>query len=285
MKKIIIAGITVNALTEEDAILITPHQAESILKQDNDNFRKISPNEVTKYTKYMKRGHWKFNGDTIGFDKDGKLKDGQHRLTSCVHSNIPLLTIPVLIDDDTSIDTRKRLEFDEILLSLGYANSRNLSSTIRLLYRYYNKYPNYVNVMQSIDNNSLYNFFMENIDIVDSFNNCGTYARNRRGNITHSLLAGLYHIMKTKDANLARDIVRILSLDIYEYDRIGITKLDAMYHLKQYLLSESADNKIPMIVKAALFIKTWNHWRDESICNRLSWVCTGPNPEEFPEIK
>ncbi|WP_460985736.1 ParB N-terminal domain-containing protein, partial [Staphylococcus aureus] len=33
-------------------------------------------------------GDWKNAGDTIRFDKDGSLIDGQHRLLACVNTNL-----------------------------------------------------------------------------------------------------------------------------------------------------------------------------------------------------
>lgn len=56
MKKITIAGVKVNALTKDDLVEITPDIAKKLLMQANDNFRKVSPNEVTRYAKSMKQG-------------------------------------------------------------------------------------------------------------------------------------------------------------------------------------------------------------------------------------
>jgi hypothetical protein len=141
MKELTIAGVIVKALTEDDLITIEPSLARTLMLQNNDNFRKVSPNEVSKYAKVMRGGAWRFNGDTIAIDKDGKLKDGQHRQYACISTGIPFKIFPVMIDDDTTIDNKKRLEFEDILSSLGYKNARNLASTIKTLYRYENKYP------------------------------------------------------------------------------------------------------------------------------------------------
>lgn len=282
MKELTIAGVTVKALTEDDLITIEPSLARTLMLQNNDNFRKVSPNEVSKYSKVMRGGAWRFNGDTIAIDKDGKLKDGQHRQYACISTGIPFKIFPVMIDDDTTIDNKKRLEFEDILSSLGYKNARNLASTIKILYRYENKYPNYITVSQTIDNNTALEFFNANKDIVDSFNTALMYFRDI--GMSHSAVAFIYHVTRKLDADMARELIRIASLKLSDYDNLRITNLDAMYHFKKTMNSETKDNSIPSVMKIALLIKTWNYWRNNTICNNLVWKCTGPTPEEFPRI-
>lgn len=282
MKEIMIAGVKVNALTESDLVTIDQNMAKTLMSQNNDNFRKVSPNEVSKYAKTMRNGLWKFNGDTIGIDKDGKVKDGQHRNYACISSGVPFKIFPVMIEDDTTIDNKKRLEFEDILSSLGYKNARNLASAIKLLYRYENKYPNYVTVSQTIDNNTALEFFNANKDIIDSFNSTLMYFRDT--GLSHSALTFVYHVTRKLDPDMARELIRIASLNISDYDNLRITNLDAMYHFKKNMNLESKENVIPPVMKLALLIKTWNHWRTNMICNNLIWKCTGPNPEEFPRI-
>ena len=166
MKEIIIAGVNVNALTKDDLVEITPDIASRLLMQDNNNFRRVSPSEVTRYAKSLKNDKWQFNGDTIGIDEDGRMKDGQHRMHSIVQTKKSLYIFPVLIHDDTTIDNKKRLEFEDVLKSLGYKNTRNLASTIKMYYRYVYKYKNYITVAQSIDNNTALEFLNNNTDII-----------------------------------------------------------------------------------------------------------------------
>jgi hypothetical protein len=52
------------------------------------NFRKASPTHVANISEDIVLGRWKENGDTIKFDKEGRLIDGQHRLLAIVKSGI-----------------------------------------------------------------------------------------------------------------------------------------------------------------------------------------------------
>lgn len=281
MKKITIAGVKVNALTKDDLVEITPDIAKKLLMQANDNFRRVSPNEVTRYAKSMKQGKWQFNGDTIGIDKDGKMKDGQHRTHAVVQTKKSLFIFPVLIHDDSTIDNKKRLEFEDVLTSLGYKNTRNLASVVKLYYRYANKYKNYISVAQSIENNTALEFLNSNTDLLESFNYTTNY--RKKAGVSHSILAFLYHVMKSKNAFMAKKFIEILDMPVEEYESLGLRNYDAMYQYKLWLRGTS-NNPSPVVVRVAMLIKVWNHWRTNTHAPSLNWRSVGPKPEEFPEI-
>jgi hypothetical protein len=65
---------------------VTPDQAKQWL--DNGKFpnRKLRKHHLRKLSDAMRAGEWKLNGETIKFDHEGHLIDGQHRLTACINS-------------------------------------------------------------------------------------------------------------------------------------------------------------------------------------------------------
>lgn len=65
---------------------ITPKVAEEMLEHNTDNFRKIRRSVVNGYADDILNGRWQLNGETIVFDEDGVLKDGQHRLCGVVET-------------------------------------------------------------------------------------------------------------------------------------------------------------------------------------------------------
>lgn len=283
MKEITIAGVCVNALTEADMVTITPEIADELLNQDNENFRKISKAEVNRHSSSMLRGEWRYNGDSIAINNQGLVKDGQHRLLGCKTSKIPLKTFLIRIGSDMNIDTKKKLGFDKIIQGLGHRNQIALAATIKTLYRYEHHIPTFFISKVEIENNQLITFFNENPDILDSFNFTMTYYH--KCDMPHSTLAAFYHITKQLDINLARSFIHTLSLPLKDYERLNISVFNSVYHLKHMLDSPNEDQKIPIPIKIAVLIKAWNHWRDESICQRLKWSVSGANPEAFPEIK
>lgn len=69
---------------------ITPSYAKEILENRNENnYRTLKKNAAKLYQKDMEDGNWIFNGDTIRFDTDGNLIDGQTRLQAIQDSGIP----------------------------------------------------------------------------------------------------------------------------------------------------------------------------------------------------
>jgi hypothetical protein len=67
---------------------ITPKQAQVILAH-NDRNRSLASSRVTVYSGAMLAGEWRMNGETIKFNGDGTLLDGQHRLAAVVRSGQP----------------------------------------------------------------------------------------------------------------------------------------------------------------------------------------------------
>lgn len=122
-------------VTEET---VTADRAKTMLLNIK-NDRPLSEYTVLNYAETMRQGDWKFNGDPIRFNADGKLIDGQHRLHAIVKSGKPqhMLIISGLNSDvfDT-IDVGKRRSPADLLGIVGYKNTNALAATIRALIIY-----------------------------------------------------------------------------------------------------------------------------------------------------
>ena len=111
---------------ETVAIHVTPEIAKRLLVRNVRN-RKISEKVVSKYVEEIRAGDWRLTPAGIGFDSDGVLVDGQHRLAAIVKSGIaaPLLvTLGLPPASQEKVDRqRRRTLFDALYLS-GHAYSR-----------------------------------------------------------------------------------------------------------------------------------------------------------------
>jgi hypothetical protein len=65
--------------------IITPAVAAEYLDQNTDN-RHLRSRAVDMYTRNMLAGEWKVTGETIKFDRNGRLIDGQHRLAAIIRA-------------------------------------------------------------------------------------------------------------------------------------------------------------------------------------------------------
>lgn len=89
-----------NIYLEEDGSVhaclckLTPAIAKEILKR-NVNNRKIRQQYIDRLTREMLSGNWTPISNGIGFDVNGNLIDGQHRLLACVKANVDIWVIIV----------------------------------------------------------------------------------------------------------------------------------------------------------------------------------------------
>jgi hypothetical protein len=119
---------------------ITPEVAEKYLLRNTGNYRKIRKKPVAMMVNDLIKGHFDFLGDTIGFDTDGVLTDGQHRLSAVVKSEVGIWVLVVRglspdVRKSAAKDTGGRRSTFEHLTSLGYVSANLVSAVIRLAYR------------------------------------------------------------------------------------------------------------------------------------------------------
>lgn len=74
--------------------VITPQEAIGYLA-NNAKHRPIKDKKVVEYMEEMQDGKWRLNGKTICFDSNGRLLNGQHRLSAVARSGVPLTTVVI----------------------------------------------------------------------------------------------------------------------------------------------------------------------------------------------
>lgn len=93
-----------NAVVEE----ITPEVAEEYLKKNGVN-RRLRPGNVKMFKKIILNGEWQLTHQGIAFSANGKLLDGQHRLTAIKESG---KSVPVQVTRNVPRSTAARYEVD-----------------------------------------------------------------------------------------------------------------------------------------------------------------------------
>ncbi len=71
---------------------ITPKIARQMLLNNPSN-RRMDQNEIGKMARDMIAGRWQFNGDSIRFDENDALIDGQHRLKAIIQTEVSIKSI------------------------------------------------------------------------------------------------------------------------------------------------------------------------------------------------
>lgn len=109
---------------------ITPEMSAHFLSKNTNN-RKITEKNVTAIAHALYRGEWALNGETIKFDHDGNVIDGQHRLMACVRTGIPFQSYVVNNlppESFTTIDIGSKRTAADILSIHHAPNSTNIAS-------------------------------------------------------------------------------------------------------------------------------------------------------------
>lgn len=122
-----------------DIVLITPSDAEAWLSGVNSHNRRLKDDRVATYRRDMATGDWHFNGDTICFDVNGILLDGQHRLAAIVESGVSVWCILVVglepVAQETMDVGARRTAGDSLTLR-GEANANVLAAVARFVVRW-----------------------------------------------------------------------------------------------------------------------------------------------------
>jgi len=122
----------------QEWITVTPELATKWLEEFNTNNRNIREDHVVRLANDMKAGKWKRNGESIAFDVNNRLIDGQHRLYACFMAQKPFDTLIMRGLDPEVYSTRgigRPKNFGDFLGPVhGEKNTALLASLLRMIY-------------------------------------------------------------------------------------------------------------------------------------------------------
>jgi hypothetical protein len=254
---------------------ITPDKAHEYLQSIRLN-RKIRQRHLEQLTTEVVLERWLLNGETIKFDINGHLIDGQHRLWACIKAEKAITTyvIRALTSEALqTIDTGLKRSPGDILGLQGYSNATNLAASARWIWRYEQKQMEYYAVNPSID------ILRNTIEVHVEMKNSLAYGTLLSRFITRSLGSALHCLMSEKNSAMAEEFFTKLK------DGDNLTRQSPLYQLRQRLISNSQSKaKLPDFEIAALTIKAFNLLREGKTTRFLRWGSTGSSKEPFPTI-
>ena len=86
---------------------ITPDLAAEFLKSNTHN-RVIKKSKVKKYSDDLRRGNWKLTHQGVAISPNGRLLDGQHRLSAIVQSGIAAQMVVALDVNEDAYEVKDR---------------------------------------------------------------------------------------------------------------------------------------------------------------------------------
>ena len=121
--------------------LITPEIATEYQKMNTNNYRSLNKIKVDTYAEDIRNGNWEINGESIVFDKNGVLKDGQHRVAAVIKANKPIIALVVRgVENDVGIfDSGMNRTVAQITKAEGVTVSSNIIASVNILFGGFHK--------------------------------------------------------------------------------------------------------------------------------------------------
>jgi hypothetical protein len=196
---------------------ITPEVAKRYLSRNTAN-RPLCKIRVEFYANQIKNGTWDgLNGDTIVFDENGMLTDGQHRLHAVIKSGIPLTTIVVRgtsCNSFVTLDQGTKRSGSNILSIAGFKYAPTIASALRYMHAYELRLRNPAYGVNKFPTNIILEILKKNLDIADSAAFVFSNMREPHGwpDITAGVLCALHCLCSRADKTMADDLLTRFAL-------------------------------------------------------------------------
>lgn len=264
---------------------ITPQMAEKYLARNRQPNRHLKESHILRLARDMRHGRWRCNGESLIFDRDGNVLDGQHRLHAIVRSNTAIDTWVIYgIDPDvmSTLDRGSLRNMADVLGMHGEASCTQLAAALTWLWAYEH---GGLQTHHHKGNNPTTGEMEELLLKHPALRASCPYAKRSASLIPGGLGAALHYLFMQKDAPLASTFFAKLA------DGEQLSKTDGIYQLRERLQKNRMERrKLPVIDLAALTIKAWNAHRTGTPVGVLRWRGGKDKhresnmPEAFPDI-
>ena len=256
-------------------VRITPKQAAKWLAHNRAN-RPLSQVTVDRYAAAMQAAEWKLNGDSIRFDENGDLIDGQHRLHACVKSGRTFMSYVVTdlpVDAFDTIDQGRPRTMADVLARRGEKHYSTLAAACRFIWELE---TGKVGCAEKMRPSHLDGVLNEHPTIRESVEVTVKMMSNSKVRfIPGSHVAALHYLFGTIKPHKNKEFwERVI-------EGTGLSKEMPEYTLRKRLIENMGSvAKLPTEAVFALTIKTWNASSNNQTLKLLRWQ---PG-EEFPKI-
>lgn len=231
--------------------VVTPEKAADYLTKNTSN-RPLSNRHVQKLSTAMANGEWVLNGESVKFNGDGSLIDGQHRLAAIVRANKSIRTYVVRgLDSGTydTIDQGRARSLADVLARCGEKHYTGLASGLR----WYLAFRDHVMVgaisMMSV---AAQHQELEKVpELRDSVEKIWEWVGT--GSFARGLLIGFHCYARSVNEKLADDFMKAVCTGE------NLTRAMPEYKLRQVMLDDvRAVRRMHVNQMANLIVKAWN---------------------------
>ncbi len=301
-EKLVNTVVQLKPVRKPEVILetITPAQASKWLLTMVNN-RTLSQSKAIEYAIAIDDARWVVNGETIKFDAEGRLFDGQHRLQGCVLADKPFKSYVAYGISDTdafsTVDVGKNRSHGDVFSMAGYPSCNLASGAAMLIYQYKNdlfgpggstnrRYTkNAKTILKKLDRLPLKGASVTKEELLsfaapfkDRLIAAVRFAENVRARkmLSTGMVAGCYFLFCEKSEVDAQRFF----VDLCE--GVGLSGSDPVYWLRERLMTNmAAPNKLTRGAVLMLIFKAWNKRRAGDKTKTLKLI----EGEEFPKLR
>jgi hypothetical protein len=261
--------------------VVSPAQAQTWLDRGGAN-RKISKRNVQKLLRAIEIGEWELTGETIKLDEEGRVRDGQHRLTAIIESGKPQPCIVVRGIKESAfdkIDTGRSRSSGDVLAIHGHASQHAQAAAARglIMIEYYGRYgvtgqlaPSNAQILAYVE---AHPEMIEAVHLADRLRLQGDFIGG----------TGLWTVALTLFWRISPEQTRVFVESLIEGANLEsgspILKLRNMYKGSVRDWHASGENRERLLANV---IKGWNAWRRDELVQAISWHDRGRGAEKFP---
>lgn len=254
-------------------VTITPSLAQAWLGTKHDDQRRIKSKHLRSMMTDLREGRWRLNGETIVFDSNGKLVNGQHRLEAVVATGVTVTSLVVwgvASEAYSSFDmTAKRMGGDA-LRSRGVLNGAQTAAVCRSLMIYAGD-PTFTD-SPAFSADAIDQFERTHEGLAESVL-MGKRVAKMQTSITGTVAGACHYLFSKIDADLASEFFESL------ISGVGLGKTDPVRLLRERALNRTWRPRAQE--QFAYMFKAWNHFRHHTPIRCLKW----DSRETFPTIK
>jgi hypothetical protein len=264
-----------------DNVLVTPDIARTWEAKFAPN-RLIRTSRVKGFARDMARGAWAENGESIKFDENGTLIDGEHRIRAVILSGVSVwmaVTHGVRRAVRHTVDTGTKRTAADMLGMNGEVNANLLAATARWVLCWQS---GTMLTTEVFSNDEINDAIAADPSIRDSVRLvAGTKATSV---CPPAPLAFVHFVASMSNPDLANEFLHMIATGTHE-NGDGLRAGHPVLLLRDRLINHRVTKaKLRPSEIMALLIKAWNATQAGIAVKSLRWRNKGERPEPFPEF-
>jgi hypothetical protein len=269
---------TPRSSVETSVVVVTPSMAAEWLERGGIN-RPTTQSYIDRYARDMKAGEWRLTGESIKLDRQGRVRDGQHRLFACIEAGVPFETCVTINVDEEAFDVMDsgKLRTAGDMLSLhGFTSTSGLAAMAKasLIWEHYGNLV--YNSRATPSKPAMLAWLENNPDAVTWLRHAERVRKAGYPGGPGPWSTVLYRLSRVDEQATLQFIDKLIT-------GVNLDNGSPILALRNRLFaSRQHGGRIEINELAALILKAWNAWRSGRMLTVLVWRHHGDSPESFP---